>query len=96
MHPLQRFIMGHDMSIQEFIDRYKPGLSRSFISDVCHGKRNLSKNSALKISQATGIPAEVLIFPEAAHKYTSAHPRFHPLPPHKAKDCTVCKCMQRQ
>ena len=91
MHPLHKFILERDLSFQEFIDRFKPGLSRSFLSDVCHGKRNLSKGSAVKISQITGIPAEILIFPEAAHKYANVMKEHC-----KTKDAIVCKHMQTQ
>ena len=91
MHPLYKFILERDLSFQGFIDEFKPGLSRSFLYEVCHGKRNLSKVSALKISEVTKIPAEVLIFPEAAHKYASVTKEHC-----KTKDAIVCKHMQTQ
>lgn len=64
MHPLKKFIRSKDISVAEFIDRYRLEFSRSFIQGILDGYANLGKASAQKLSQATGIPKEVLMFPE--------------------------------
>lgn len=93
MHPLRRFIKKQGLTIQEFVDQYKIGLSRSFVVMVCCGTANLAKGTAEKISRATGIPPEVLMFPEldkefARHKKEKEQK--------KAKGANVCKAKELQ
>ncbi len=93
MHPLKRFIQKEKLSIQGFIDKYQIGLSRSFVVMVCLGKANLAKGTAEKISQKTGIPAEVLMFPELDKQYARYKKEKEQ---EKAKDANVCKSLQSQ
>ena len=64
MHPLKKLMKKHNLKITEFVREYKIGYTTEFISYVIRGERNLRKKSALDISHATGIPVEVLMFPE--------------------------------
>ncbi len=93
MHPLRRFVHSKKLTIQEFIDQYQIGLSRSFLVMVCCGTANLAKGTAEKISRATGIPPEVLMFPEldkefARHKKEKEQ--------EKAKGAKGCKRLQNK
>lgn len=88
MHPLRRFIHSKKLTIQEFIDQYKIGLSRSFVVMVCCGTANLAKGTAEKISRATGIPPEVLMFPELDRLYKKEQ--------EKAKGAKGCKRLQNK
>ena len=91
MHPLKRFIHKKKLTIQEFIDQYEIGLSRSFVTMVCLGSANLAKGTAEKISKATGIPAEKLMFPELDKTYARCKKEQE-----KAKDANVCNSLQNQ
>lgn len=93
MHPLRRFLNEEGLSVKEFIAKYNIGLSRSFVTMVSLGSANLAKGTAVKIANATGIPAELLMFPElekkcARYKKEQGHD--------KANDAHACKCVQNQ
>lgn len=93
MHPLKRFITQRKLTIQEFIDRYQVGLSRSFVTMVCLGTANLAKGTAEKISRATGIPAHMLMFPELDKRYARYKKEKEQS---KAKGANVCNPLQNQ
>lgn len=93
MHPLRRFIRNRGLTIQEFIDMYRIGLSRSFVTMVCCGTANLAKGTAEKISRATGIPAHVLMFPELDQRYARYKKEKEQ---NKAKGANVCNPLQNQ
>lgn len=56
--------MKHNLKITEFVREYNLDYTPEFINYLVKGQRNLSKAAAKNISRATGIPAEVLMFPE--------------------------------
>ena len=64
MHPLKKLMVKHKLKLSEFVREYEIGYTPEFINYVTKGQRNLSKRSAKDISRATGIPVEVLMFPE--------------------------------
>lgn len=64
MHPLKVYLLSNDLSIRQFLDKYKLKFSPAFISEVINGNKNLSKPSVEILFNATGIPKEVLMFPE--------------------------------
>ena len=64
MHPLKKLMLKHNLKITEFVREYKLNYTPEFINYVVKGQRNLSKATAKELSRATGIPAEVLMFPE--------------------------------
>lgn len=64
MHPLKKLIVKHKLKITEFVREYNLDYTPEYINYLIKGQRNPSKKAAKTISQATGIPAEVLMFPE--------------------------------
>lgn len=91
MHPLRRFIHKKGLSIQEFVDQYKIGLSRTYIVMICCGSANFAKGTAEKVSKATGIPAEILMFPELDPGYVQYKKEQK-----KARDAKDCNSLKKQ
>lgn len=91
MHPLRRFMKKEKLSVKQFIAKYNIGLSRSFVTMVSLGSANLAKGTAEKISKATGIPAEFLMFPELEKKYARCKKEQE-----NTRDANICKCLQNQ
>lgn len=69
-HPLKKYLEKHGWSVAMFLERKRLCYSKSFIHNVLSGVANLRKASAEKISTATGIPKEVLMFPDDYPNYT--------------------------
>ncbi len=64
-HPLRKYLDERNWSVAEFIERKKLNLSQPFVQNLIEGICNPSKASAEKLSEATGIPKEVIMFPES-------------------------------
>jgi len=69
-HPLRKYLDANGWSVATFLERKRLSFSRSFIQSVLSGVANFRKASAEKISEATGIPKEVLMFPEDYQNFT--------------------------
>ena len=63
VHPLRRYLDRHGLSPEQFVTQKKVNLSVSFIRQVCKGEREPSRVTAKVLSDVTGIPLEVLMFP---------------------------------
>lgn len=70
-HPLRKYLDKHNWSVAEFIERKKLKFSVTFIYGICDGTRNPSRKSAEILSEATGIPLEVLLLPENYPNFTT-------------------------
>lgn len=70
MHPLKRYLRSKGWSVREFIERNRLEFSASYIQGVMDGYGNLTKASAAKLSEVTGISKEVLMFPEDYSNFT--------------------------
>jgi len=64
MHPLKKYLLEHDIEVQEFAKQIE--VSREYLSMIFKGTRRPSPDVALDIEKATNgeIKAEWLIFPE--------------------------------
>lgn len=69
-HPLRKYLDEHGWSVAEFIERKRLKFSQCFIYDLMDGTRNPSRKSAEILSEATGIPLEVLLLPENYPNFT--------------------------
>ena len=64
MHPLKKLMVKHNLKITEFVREYNIDYTPEYINYLIKGQRDPSKKAAKNLSRATGIPAEVLMFPE--------------------------------
>ena len=69
VHPLKRYLDKHGLSPEKFVARKKVNLSVSFIRQVCKGEREPSRVTARILSEITGIPMEVLMFPGLEERF---------------------------